>query len=76
MAVSELENDYPGAFGSNGGKSRALSIASTFWTLGTCVGPLLAGYLVEQVGYFNMNCVVGEYSLIFCRLIRDNGNTN
>ncbi|KAJ5953899.1 hypothetical protein N7501_008178 [Penicillium viridicatum] len=65
VAVDELQKKHPGAFGPNGGKSRALAIASIFWTLGSFVGPVAAGTLNDKVGYYTMNCVVGEYLRVF-----------
>ncbi|KAJ5933437.1 hypothetical protein N7454_005766 [Penicillium verhagenii] len=60
VAVRELKKDYPGAFGPNGGKSRAIGMAGLAWTIGTCIGPGLSGVLVEKCGYYVMNCVLGE----------------
>ncbi|KAJ5628892.1 hypothetical protein N7490_011120 [Penicillium lividum] len=64
VAATELGRKYPGAFGPNGGKSRAIAIVGIAWVLGTCVGPLLSGKLNEKFGYYVMNCVMGEYSLV------------
>ncbi|KAJ5523187.1 hypothetical protein N7513_012731, partial [Penicillium frequentans] len=58
VAMSELQKEYPGAFGPNGGKSRAVAIVGVAWTLGACIGPLLGGTLNEKFGYYVMNCVV------------------
>ena len=59
MAVTELEREHPKAFGPNGGKSRALAIAGIAWSFGTFAGPILAGPLNNEFGYYVMNCVVG-----------------
>lgn len=59
MTVDEIEAKHPGIFGPNGGYSRALSLASMSWTAGSFVGPILSGFLVEQIGYYEMNCVMG-----------------
>lgn len=61
--MSELQKEYPGAFGPNGGKSRAVAIVGVAWTLGACIGPLLGGTLNEKAGYYVMNCVVGKFPL-------------
>lgn len=58
-AVDELEAERPGIFGPNGGYSRALSITSMSWTLGMFIGPIVSGYLVEKLGYYEMSCVLG-----------------
>ncbi|KAJ5190938.1 uncharacterized protein N7498_009923, partial [Penicillium cinerascens] len=62
VAAIELEKEHPGTFGPNGGKSRALAIASIAWTLGTCVGPVISGTLNKTFGYYAMNCVCGKYA--------------
>jgi hypothetical protein len=59
-AVRELEKDYSGAFGPGGGKCRAIAIAGTAVTLGTCVGPVVGRALNDESGYYAMNCVVGK----------------
>ncbi|PLB42555.1 putative MFS multidrug transporter [Aspergillus candidus] len=58
VTVDEIEAKHPGIFGPNGGYSRALSLASMSWTAGSFVGPILSGFLVEQIGYYEMNCVM------------------
>ena len=59
-AVDEIQSTHPGIFGPNGGYSRAMSLATMGWTLGTFIGPILTGTLVEQVGYYEMTCVLGR----------------
>ncbi|KAJ6132445.1 hypothetical protein N7471_007660, partial [Penicillium samsonianum] len=56
---------HPGAFGPNGGKSRALAIPSIIWTLGSFVGPVVAGTINDKVGYYTMNYAIGEYLHVF-----------
>lgn len=63
MAVDEIESKQPGIFGPNGGYSRALSISSMGWTLGSFIGPLLSGVLVEEGGYYAMCCVLAAICL-------------
>ncbi|OGM42567.1 MFS multidrug transporter [Aspergillus bombycis] len=58
VTVDEIEARHPGIFGPNGGYSRALSVSSMSWTAGAFIGPILSGYLTEQVGYYEMNCVI------------------
>lgn len=43
-----------------------MSLASTGWTLGTFMGPILTGTLVEQVGYYEMECVLGRSFCATC----------
>ncbi|KAJ5114093.1 hypothetical protein N7456_002627 [Penicillium angulare] len=57
FAVRELQDEYPGAFGPGGGKSRAIAIAGIALTVGTCVGPVVGGALNDSCGYYVMNCV-------------------
>lgn len=59
-AVDEIEGKNPGIFGPNGGYSRAISVSSISWTMGMFVGPILSGYGTEQIGYYEMNCVLGS----------------
>ncbi|KAJ5115512.1 hypothetical protein NUU61_001271 [Penicillium alfredii] len=37
-------------------------LVSLSWTLGMVIRPILSGYLTEQVGYFEMNSVLGASS--------------
>lgn len=60
-AVDEIQGEKPGIFGRNGGYSRAISITSMSFTLGMFVGPIVAGYGTEQIGYFGMNCLMGMF---------------
>lgn len=60
-AVDEIQGQNPGIFGPNGGYSRAISITSMSWTLGMFLGPILAGYGTEQIGYYAMNCILGTF---------------
>ncbi|KAJ5365508.1 hypothetical protein N7517_008394 [Penicillium concentricum] len=59
QAVDEIQAENPGIFGPNGGYSRAISVSSISWTSGMFVGPIVAGYGTEQIGYYGMNCVLG-----------------
>ena len=34
-------------------------MSSMSWTLGSFLGPILSGSLVEQAGYYGMCCVLG-----------------
>lgn len=31
------------------------------WTLGAFIGPIISGYIAEQVGYYEMSCVIGLF---------------
>ncbi|KAL2796221.1 major facilitator superfamily domain-containing protein [Aspergillus keveii] len=56
--IDLLEAEQPGIFGPNGGYSRAIALASMVWATGLLSGPLLAGVVVEQFGYFELQCVL------------------
>ncbi|PYI07365.1 MFS multidrug transporter [Aspergillus sclerotiicarbonarius CBS 121057] len=58
VTIDEVEAKHPGIFGPNGGYSRALSVASMGWTLGAFIGPIVSGFIAEQVGYYEMSCVI------------------
>ncbi|PKX92268.1 MFS general substrate transporter [Aspergillus novofumigatus IBT 16806] len=58
-AVDKLEECQPGIFGMYGGYSRAVAITSMSWTMGLLVGPILAGFVMERFGYFELQCVLG-----------------
>lgn len=58
--VDELEAQNPGIFGPYGGYSRAVAITNMSWMSGLLVGPLLTGLMVEKLGYFELQCVLGK----------------
>ncbi|KAJ5532888.1 hypothetical protein N7494_009440 [Penicillium frequentans] len=60
--IDELEAREPGKFGSNGGYSRALALTSMTWMAGLMCGPLLAGFVMETFGYFELQCCLGVVS--------------
>ncbi|CDM29354.1 hypothetical protein DTO013E5_5294 [Penicillium roqueforti] len=62
--VDELEDLHPGVFGPYGGYSRAISITNMSWMSGLLVGPILAGFMVERFGYFELQCVLVVISLL------------
>ncbi|KAJ5795004.1 hypothetical protein N7457_001603 [Penicillium paradoxum] len=62
--VDELEDLYPGIFGPYGGYSRAMAITNMSWMSGLLVGPVLAGFMVERFGYFELQCVLVATSLL------------
>lgn len=59
--VDELEEQTPGIFGSHGGYSRVVAITNMSWMSGLLVGPILAGPMVERLGYFELQCVLGRF---------------
>ncbi|KAL5334151.1 hypothetical protein BJX70DRAFT_402853 [Aspergillus crustosus] len=60
--VREYEENNPGIFGRGGGLNRVLSLTDVSAALGQ-VGPILAGALVEWVGYTIMNLVFSEFAV-------------
>ena len=61
VTVDKLEQKHPGIFGPNGGYSRALSVCSTGWTIGSFIGPILSGLIKDHVAYYEMSCTLSEY---------------
>ncbi|RAL15796.1 MFS general substrate transporter, partial [Aspergillus homomorphus CBS 101889] len=57
--ANELAAQSPGVFGPHGGYSRSFSMSNISWKLGMFVQPLLSGTLTEQMGYYEMNLVLG-----------------
>ncbi|KGO68928.1 Major facilitator superfamily domain, general substrate transporter [Penicillium italicum] len=62
--VDELEDLHPGIFGPYGGYSRAVAVTNMSWMSGLLVGPILAGFMVERFGYFELQCVLVVISLL------------
>ncbi|KAJ5470277.1 hypothetical protein N7530_007634 [Penicillium desertorum] len=62
--VDELEELHPGIFGPYGGYSRAVAVTNMSWMSGLLVGPILAGFMVERFGYFELQCVLMVVSLL------------
>jgi MFS family permease len=52
----------PGFFGENGPYAQLYGINSMFFCAGLAVGPLIAGYLKDSIGYGNMNAVIAAIS--------------
>ena len=49
-----IERKHPGIFGEKGGTGQAYGLFSVAWSGGQVIGPLVAGYLVEQQGWTAM----------------------
>ncbi|KAL5343681.1 major facilitator superfamily domain-containing protein [Aspergillus crustosus] len=62
--IDLLETRQPGIFGRNGGYSRAIALTSMVWSAGLLTGPLLAGLVVEQLGYFELQCILAVICFI------------
>ncbi|OQE22685.1 hypothetical protein PENFLA_c012G06662 [Penicillium flavigenum] len=62
--VDKLEDLHPGIFGHYGGYSRAVAVTNMSWMSGLLVGPILAGFMVERFGYFELQCVLMVISLL------------
>lgn len=59
--IDELETLHPGIFGTRSGYSRAMAVTGMAWMAGLLVGPALAGFVAERFGYFEVQCVLGEF---------------
>ncbi|KAL4872896.1 major facilitator superfamily domain-containing protein [Aspergillus spectabilis] len=62
--IDLLEARQPGIFGRHGGYSRAIALSSMVWSAGLLTGPLLAGLVVEQFGYFELQCLLAVICFI------------
>jgi hypothetical protein len=62
--ASELASEHPGIFGTSTGHSRAFVLSNVTWKLGMFAGPLLSGFLTEEIGYYFMNLILGKHLLI------------
>lgn len=60
LVIEEIEAQQPGIFGPNGGYSRLYSLGSMTFTLGTLIGPEVAGLMVDHIGYLEMSSFFGE----------------
>lgn len=60
--AEQVERDYPGIFGEQGGTGRAYGLYNVAWSGGQVVGPLVAGYLAALGGWPLMVTVFGGIS--------------
>ncbi|OJJ59206.1 hypothetical protein ASPSYDRAFT_151616 [Aspergillus sydowii CBS 593.65] len=63
--VHDLESKNPAIFGPYGGNSRLSSLTEVPFNVGMVLGPLLSGSFSELIGYYYMNCILGECPLNF-----------
>lgn len=68
--VHDLESKNPAIFGPYGGNSRLSSLTEVPFNVGMVLGPLLSGSFSELIGYYYMNCILGELPLGFSRSYR------
>ncbi|KAL2796593.1 major facilitator superfamily domain-containing protein [Aspergillus keveii] len=61
--AAELASEHPGIFGASTGHSRAFVLSNVTWKLGMFAGPLLSGFLTEEIGYYFMNLILAIASL-------------
>jgi len=61
--MNDLQAEKPSIFGPHGGSSRIFSIAEVAFNIGTMLGPLLSGALVEAFGFSRMVGALGIISL-------------
>ena len=62
--VDEIMNNEPGIFGTKGAYAQAFGLMNMAYATGSLVGPLLGGFLVENVGWNDLTLGTG----IFCAL--------
>ena len=63
----QMQAENPGIFGSNGSQSRVFSMLEVAFNTGLMIGPLLSGTVVQAMGFYYANCVLGEFEY-FSRL--------
>ncbi|KFX94357.1 hypothetical protein O988_06352 [Pseudogymnoascus sp. VKM F-3808] len=61
--TNDLQVKNPSIFGTHGGSSRIFSITEVAFNIGTMLGPLLSGILVEAFDFWRMTAVFGTMSL-------------
>lgn len=62
--VSSLEMQHPGVFGPQGGTAQAYGLYNGAWSCGQMLGPLVAGFLVDQHGWSTMVTAFGVMSAV------------
>ncbi|CRG84181.1 putative MFS-type transporter C18,02 [Talaromyces islandicus] len=60
--IERQEREFPGTFGDAGASGQVYGLHSSAWACGTLLGPILAGALVETVGWKAMNLVLAAMS--------------
>jgi MFS family permease len=55
----------PGVFGQGRGYSRAIALTGMSWMGGLLVGPILAGIVVERLGFFELQFMLSKCSTVF-----------
>ncbi|KAL4938907.1 hypothetical protein BDV06DRAFT_199939 [Aspergillus oleicola] len=61
--VNEIQSQSPGVLGKHGATSKVFSSVEVAFNLGTTLGPLVAGSLLEVLGFYYTSCVLGESKL-------------
>lgn len=54
-----------------------MAVTSMTWTAGLMIGPLLGGLIVQQAGYFELQCFIGKshFSLFYFTILTESGGT-
>ncbi|KAL4801810.1 MFS general substrate transporter [Aspergillus unguis] len=66
--VDQLQSENPGILGEHGGTSKVFSSLEIAFNLGTTAGPLLAGSVVEALGFYYTNCILAAIALSLAAL--------
>ncbi|KAJ5650511.1 uncharacterized protein N7484_004234 [Penicillium longicatenatum] len=64
MVLDEFQAKRPGIFGAHGGRSRVFAMTEISFNLGLMLGPLLAGFITENVDFGAMSITLGTLCLI------------
>lgn len=62
--MKDVQDEDPHRFGRNSKMSSAYSITNFTWNTGLLIGPLASSYLVQTLGYYYMNTVLGKFTAI------------
>ncbi|KAK5625268.1 hypothetical protein RRF57_000984 [Xylaria bambusicola] len=66
--VQKYDKANPGFFGKNGPYAQLYGFNSLFFCTGLTIGPVVAGFLKDSIGYGNMNLVFAVLSAITAAL--------
>ncbi|KAK2763904.1 hypothetical protein FQN54_009523 [Arachnomyces sp. PD_36] len=64
LVVNRLQAQDPEKFSARAGNLRVFSMTEVAYSLGTMVGPLLTGLLIEGVGFFYMNTIIAAICIL------------
>jgi MFS family permease len=60
VVLDEFQAKRPNIFGAHGGRSRVFAMTEISFNLGLMIGPLLAGFITENVDFGAMSITLGK----------------